>query len=453
MDINQSIRAILDEYYEGESYLESSDESDRSDVIDDIDNDLVLSRSSPQKDRNLPSEMTTHESQSSVENTKETYFNTVSPASSGECKLNSTSQPTKSIQSFDGINQNLSTIQTNETTVSQKDNLYQSLEKDFTERNITSSLTQFPHNIGQLDEVLMSSDDSTIKNHNGIPNENIEVSRLVNNNTKLTRVLPSDQKDSSSQDSYQRKKETKPFLKKGSRKEPSSLQRMKNDVLRNGMRFKNEARIEDEVTSEKTNVSSHLKHLERMQEEQREHLQKRLERREKARIAIKQKKIHNKTQSMDKKKVVQDHIACKSEQSHDSNDRKGCSSSDSSSGDLSSDDESSDSSSNEDISFEKNDQRMTSPQFTSRNATKTIPILTKQTNRGRVSSSSRFLKRSQESKEQFKEFKSPEIKEQWQVIKSMRKRQEAALRSAEKKREEVSNVRVLSFYYLQITLS
>lgn len=439
---NQSIKAILDEYYEGESYLESSDGSDRSDVIDAIHNDFVFSTSSSGKDGKPPSEISTYESQSSiVDNTKEIYLHTVSPASSGESKVIPTNQTTKSMTSFNEIDQ----VRTNQTAISQKAVHYENLGQDLSEKNtIISSVTEFPHNTGhnterkptQSSREVMCSDDSTIKMKDEIPDENISVSKVVNKTIDMTNVLPLDQEDSS-QYLCQKKKQKKPFLKRGSRKEPSSLQRMNTDVVGNGMRFKNEARVEDEVTSDKTTTSNHLKQLEQMQQEQLDHLQKRLERREKARIAIEQKKMCNKTQSIDSKKDLKDRNTCQNEQPHVFNDQKGDSSDDESSDGLSSDEETSDDSSNEDSSFEKNDQRMAPTKRTYRNVTtKTLSKLGNQTNKNRVSSFSRFHKRDKESEQQLKEFKSPEIKEQWQVIKSMRKRQEAALRSAEKQREE-----------------
>ena len=68
-------------------------------------------------------------------------------------------------------------------------------------------------------------------------------------------------------------KTKKPFLKKGSRKEPSSLQRANKEVLKKGMRFSNDGKGCDSSTqNDGSNKQKTLAYLEQMQEQQGGHL-------------------------------------------------------------------------------------------------------------------------------------------------------------------------------------
>ena len=92
-----------------------------------------------------------------------------------------------------------------------------------------------------------------------------------------------------------RAKTKKPFLKKGgSRKEPSSLQRVDKEVLKKGMRFSNDGKGGDSSSQNNGNNDRQntLAHLEQMQRQQLAKLEKRrMERRHQAREEIKQQRM------------------------------------------------------------------------------------------------------------------------------------------------------------------
>ena len=423
---NQSIKAILDEYYEGESCVDNVD-PDQENVEDEF---------------TFPTAEIEKEERKSVLNdekiltprqSKSNSLHAISPASSNDLQVEITKQN-------NGINQ-------------------------LNEFRLVKA--HMPHR--QDSKVLLD-----ITNEGNQPNNSQSVGESNIGNPKPF----------SNEITHSSIKPKKPFLKRGSRKEPSSLQRVKQDVIGNGMRFKNEAKLESHSD---TSEQKHLESLERMQKEQIENLERRIERREKARneqdviadgmgfkIEAKleyqgnrseqkhhkyvERNLKKKTErrgkaSNDKRQngVNQRQVKDNSEfrnktiiqgrkpvQLPTQNEGKDCvacllthvtekeSYHKNSSYELSSDDDSL--SSDEECPIRKQIQGATMNQ-----AITTSPTVPDKKKDPQTSKRKGGLA----CGPKLKDLKTTEIKEQWQVIKSMRKRQEAALREAEKEREEV----------------
>jgi hypothetical protein len=210
----------------------------------------------------------------------------------------------------------------------------------------------------------------------------------------------------------------KPFLRRGTRKEPSAVHRFNKA---------NQANTNKSLVSTKERASKELEHLERMQEQQRENLQKRIERRQRAREEIHRNttkggcKIQVIDQDQVKEHVVQ-HFTIKNDEEEE----------------VSTSDTSSDEASSVSDSFveESDDSGECEEGATSRQTTSCKRPM--KSNKHARSSLKPINKLKGSSKQKTsKDFQTPEMEEQWQVIKSMRRRQESALRAAEKDREEV----------------
>lgn len=221
----------------------------------------------------------------------------------------------------------------------------------------------------------------------------------------------------------------KPFLRKGARKEPSSLHRFSI--------AENKKQVPKTVPGE-GGRGKNLEHLEQMQEKQIEDLQKRIHRRQQAREDMQSKTRGCKIEVMEQKRESKcDENLDKKQECHQPSPSSSSSASDGESvcSDYSSDgfDGDSDDSSKAKKTQEprtksrKRNQHLKLPQTGQRmvksaNMQSPFKPTTTVKNNNRPSSA--------------KDFQTPEMKEQWQLIKSMRRRQEAALRAVEKEREE-----------------
>ncbi len=212
----------------------------------------------------------------------------------------------------------------------------------------------------------------------------------------------------------------KPFLRKGTRKEPSAIHRFNTAKKDNVLQTSN---------STKSTEQKELENLERMQEQQRENLQKRIERRQRAREEIRKGKTNgckmqvvDQTSETNDEKIAQHGVSYQEGKKADDRYEVESSSSDS---DTSSFEESYGSD-----NFEEEEE---TPSRKMQSKCRPKP------RSGKIRSPLKVINKSRcNQKQKTKDFQSPELEEQWQVIKSMRRRQESALRAAEKEREEVS---------------
>ena len=220
-------------------------------------------------------------------------------------------------------------------------------------------------------------------------------------------------------------KAKKPFLRRGTRREPSALHRVNKP--------RQSTTALNHSTSDNSDKSNNLEHLERMQQQQMENLKKRIDLRQNARedIIRRHKKgcnVQVGDQGSIEKKVGQ---KC-SEEDECSDDEDGEDNEEVTSDAYSSFDEPDDDDDSEDEDEDEQELKTVQKKTLCKRRVvgKKTPVrsplkpLNKANGASNASSS--------------KGFQTPEMEEQWQVIKSMRRRQEAALRAAEKDREEVS---------------
>jgi hypothetical protein len=225
----------------------------------------------------------------------------------------------------------------------------------------------------------------------------------------------------------------KPFLKRGTRKEPSSIHRFQtaNTVTRVG----------------KVDSNDHLEHLEKMQRDQIEQLEKRIERRERSRV---DRRTHNdkpQTRCGVNNNIISNNDkpqTCCGVNNNIISKKEGDNVADESDVDSSSDDSSyaSSSSSSSSKSTQVAFHKVSKGQRIQRSRAQVAHTRVHSSNKGarkkglepRHSSS----KMNQPDNEATRlKLLSADLNEQWQLIKAMRKRQEATLRAAEKEREEV----------------
>ncbi len=421
-----TIRAILDEYYEGGSYEEADYESDASKLSSDpltfagstqstTKFEDILHTVSPSSNEVSYEPPHIKHQDSESNNTGEKYDNT---------KHYNNEIVFEDKQAICG--QHSSTV---------NDDLDCRLNRPGTNASLNSSEVRCESSQQNVWEEFGDDERSNTPIDSNMQNDVIlkdATNTNININVNVKDGKPSDAPFPPSHSTQNVSKPKKPFLKKGSRKEPSSLQRVKDDVIKNGMRFKNE--IQTKTQSDTCNPDKKLEHLERMQQEQIENLEKRMERRDKAREEIRRSKLEN---NKDKKVVSEKNMERKKQHiSCDQLDVPESSSSEESSADECSSDEETecDSSDEEPISSKEGDKHDTIKHKQPKRITGKSPAQGKKTiQRNRLDKRGRCNKNNGSTG-----FKSAGIEEQWQVIKSMRKRQEAALRSAEKEREEVS---------------
>jgi hypothetical protein len=432
-DSNQCIQAILDEYYEG-SYEGASYESEAFSLTDNKETVSISDRKSEN------SEQIIYHQARSDKNVQGKYLHTVSPGSSGEYNLISSTEPITEPQN--PHISNLAHCEVNRCPSKSAPTKETKKIGDCSSKEYNGSCTiEYPHSF--TSDIRCESprigvhqqDENATIDYGNIEcrkaQKNPEEHSDFNKETDLTKqgnmpVISYEEKQST--------KSKKPFLKKGSRKEPSSIQCVRKNIIQNGMRFKNDLKVTGDGSSSEERNLNDLEHLERMQREQIENLEKRIERREKAREEIKQNRLQK------QKEIVGIENQMNGKSTKDNTEDEGTKSSVESSddsNDYQSDDETEEESSNEEeISLS---ERLNSKRFP-RKSNDFSPKLRNKNQRRQLSSCSRIAKRGNVSnKNGIVDLKSPEIVEQWQVIKSMRKRQEAALRAAEKEREEVSN--------------
>ncbi len=420
IDTNQCIRAILDEYYEVESL----------DVQKEEDVDLFCTSNN-------------HPIQSILDDSNESY-----------CE-----QVDSNVHDYCGNKQQINNIapSTTRSNLSNLDHRSNHDDDEIHRWKVDGTSDCIYNGIEKVETEIISSPPGNTKGGSQLPFENkfhpnLEQDEFDGERQSIRtssispfqrdRGLPNEESEQSNN------KPKKPFLRKGSRKEPSSLQRANKDVLRKGMRFSNDGKghgISNDGNSTKQNA---LAHLEQMQQEQLDDLEKRIERRQQARQEIKQKQMV--TCSSSTRSRMNGPLQTKADPNTNKrglgNDdaktgsRDDCSSSVSEADDEesdSSDDKSSDAASHEEYSechqkekFHgkklKNESNACGSRHHIRSAKEKSPVRCK--DKGNRKNCTRM------------DLKSPELKEQWQVIKSMRKRQEAALRQAEKEREEVSTL-------------
>lgn len=219
----------------------------------------------------------------------------------------------------------------------------------------------------------------------------------------------------------------KAFLRKGARKEPSAMHRFNEEKQRLAHR---------NVESKKDQESKQLAHLERMQEQQRENLQKRIERRQRAREEIHRKKKGCQVQVVDQDTMTEVKQSCNRKATPGE-------------GDIESESEYEDSDSllesesSDEEESEEDEKSAKKEEVVVKRKRPNASRFTKKGNKNRKRSPLKpvnkiIIKSSKTAAS--KEFQTPEMEEQWQIIKSMRRRQETTLRAAEKEREEVSVV-------------
>ena len=227
----------------------------------------------------------------------------------------------------------------------------------------------------------------------------------------------------------------KPFLRKGARKEPSSLHRFSI--------AKNKKQVPKPFTDE-SGRGKNLEHLEKMQEKQIEDLQKRINRRQQAREDMQSKTRGCKIKVMEQKIESQfDENLDKKQECHQPSPSGSSSASDSESAcsDYSSDGFDGDSDNSSSHSMEKKIQE---PGTKSRRRNQHLKLpqkgqrMVKSTNMRSPFRKPSTTVKNDKGLSSAKDFRTPEMEEQWQLIKSMRRRQEAALRAAEKEREETT---------------
>lgn len=237
-----------------------------------------------------------------------------------------------------------------------------------------------------------------------------------------------------------------PFLRKGSRKEPSALHRFR--PVHQGSKSDDRFSPDVKIVKEKAN----LQELEMMQEQQRENLQKRLEKRRQAREEIRKRSSGGRSElALDIKvkssnQSKNDHNKMHSIENHDSETVI-------SDGDSTTDGDLTDSSDSDEVSLNHglNSNFKISQRSPKTRKTKLAQSTHQSDLKNRKVSVSKnpaisIVNRNQMMKNQSQiqtgpkqnDIDSKGIEEQWQVIKCMRKRQENALRDAEKEREEVS---------------
>ena len=229
----------------------------------------------------------------------------------------------------------------------------------------------------------------------------------------------------------------KPFLKKGTRKEPSALHRLQqvNSI----------SPVQSNCRAGSNGKSDNLEKLERMQEQQMENLQKRIDRRQRAREEIRRGRGGCKVQVTKQQEVGSERMV-RSDKVPIS--AKNGIEDESSYSDTSHDGTASESSGEETLSSlqTKGEERAEAKQQArgfdqkKQHRKKSVSYSPKRNVRSPVKAScSKLLVKSKgkTSKTVENKFEMPHFEEQWQVIKSMRKRQETALRAAEKDREEL----------------
>lgn len=226
----------------------------------------------------------------------------------------------------------------------------------------------------------------------------------------------------------------KPFLRKGARKEPSSLHRF--SIAENKKQV-------PKLFPDESGRGKNLEHLEQMQEKQIEDLQKRIHRRQQARedmqckprgckIKVMEQKIESQfEENLDKKQEC--HQPSPSSSSSAGDGESVCS--DYSSDGFDGDSNGSSSRSKAKIIQESRtksrirNQHLKLPQKGQR-----MVLSTKMQSPFKPTTTIKNNNRPSSTKD----FNTPEIEDQWQLIKSMRRRQEAALRAAEKERDETA---------------
>lgn len=232
-------------------------------------------------------------------------------------------------------------------------------------------------------------------------------------------------------------KPTMPFLRKGSRKEPSALHRFRQD--------KNEMKREigNSQDGNSNTEKETLQELEKMQEQQRENLQKRMEKRRQAREEIRKRSSGGRGAALDTK--VKTSNGNQVELCNMNNDDSVTVTSDADSttdGDLT---ESSDSDGASIIKATNFSLKTTEPFSNTYKRTKMAEskrqndvqkrkISAHRSPNKAINKQSKKIQKHKESAEN--DIGPKELEEQWHVIKCMRKRQESALRDAEKEREE-----------------
>ena len=238
-----------------------------------------------------------------------------------------------------------------------------------------------------------------------------------------------------------------PFLRKGSRKEPSALHRFRQ--VRQGAKCDIESSPDVKTDKQKAN----LQELEKMQEQQRENLQKRIEKRRQAREEIRKRSsggrselvldIKVKSSNQNKNELNKMH----SIENHDSKTVI-------SDGDSTTDGDLTDSSDPDEVSLNndlnssykisqrspKTQKGTNLAQSTRQNDLKNRKVSVGKHPVSSIANRNQLMKKQSqiEAGAAQNDIDTKEIEEQWQVIKCMRKRQENALRDAEKEREEVS---------------
>ena len=256
------------------------------------------------------------------------------------------------------------------------------------------------------------------------PEEVIEENHLADQEEKSINNSPSNvnsakllsPKDNNIKTATQPQQKKKPFLKKGTRKEPSSIHRFE---------------VAKRVTSVgKADSKNHLEHLEKMQRDQIEQLEKRIERRERSKVDRNKNNVNDDTQNccgINKQinsNKGNENIADESDVDSTSDDSSYASSSSSSSSqscqvDL--------------CTAPKGQKFQRSKVYNSKKDVQKIDL----PSRKRTTRKSSSKKSDPSDKEGRLAMLTADLNEQWKLIKAMRKRQEATLRAAEKEREEV----------------
>lgn len=221
-----------------------------------------------------------------------------------------------------------------------------------------------------------------------------------------------------------------PFLRKGSRKEPSALHRFQQNA--------EERASESNCDQEE---KARLQELEKMQERQRENLKKRMEKRQNAREEIRKRNCNggNEISSSIPRKLTQ-----KSQiEENDLTERSFNNEAEETQSFHSCSDEHTFTSENSDTIKYSQNVKGSKIRFKSENRKELsrnsdVSFSKKNRKSQRRQDALNNIKPKQKMKQLVDDDKINGMEEQWQVLKCMRKRQESALRDAEKEREEVS---------------
>lgn len=414
LDANKCIRAILDEYYEVESLedLKNERQNLESSLVHDAKSEFGLPESGVIQSHELTSIMNRFDGE------KRQHMNNITPSST-RSNYSSNLDHQGVMSSFEQKNDDDADGAKLETFKdSNGDNIYGSGECSISKGIIS------PRG-NRIESVDFGSSDfkqDAFKDHIKIgPSEPLQKQETIGEPKQPNANV----------------KTKKPFLKKGSRKEPSSLQKADKDVLKKGMRFSNDIKADGCTTKKDTTSKDALEHLEQMQQEQLVNLEKRIERRNKARLEIKRKRMD------DKKSTIRPHRESEEPRSDGRNNfgSDACQQEDSST--------SSESDGDDDFSCQldresdcedigghtREGKSATNIQAINSKVCKSHKVVNGNKNRTSPKQCKGSLNFNKNGRV---DLKSPELKEQWQVIKSMRKRQEVALRTAQKEREEVS---------------